>query len=157
MRIDVTHFQKPEHPDGKLLLAYYEHQLANGTLPRRRDMPAREILSILPNMFILEPANAPATDWRFRLMGQHLVTRFGADATGLCISQAYASDQVEHNAAVYRAVVNGERLSITRGIFEGIDREFLEMEIVHVPMLGSDDKTRWILGGLFFEGEHLSV
>ncbi len=156
MRIEVDQLDKPTHPDGLVLLDYFESHRARGVVPRRADLPAREIVRILPNVFILEPIDPEGLDWRLRLLGQGLVDRFGADPTGLAISQIYATDQVEYNAGVYRAVVAGERLSVTRGTFQDIDREFLTFEIVHTPIIGSDEKTRWVLGGIFFEGHVLS-
>ncbi|MEO0962918.1 MAG: PAS domain-containing protein, partial [Pseudomonadota bacterium] len=136
---------------GQTLLNYYTSHQARGQLPRRSDMPCRELLGIMPDLFMLEPVDAAGDDWRFRLVGQRLVEQVGVDATGLCISQAYEGADAERNAGDYRDVAMNGNTRITCGTFHGIDREFLQMEIVHVPMIGANGETPWVLGGLFIQ------
>lgn len=138
---------------GRALVAYYQEHRSRNALPRRKKMPSRPLLGIMSNLFMLEPADEAGTDWRFRLVGQEVVERIGADATGLCISQAYEPDVARRNANDYCDIAMNHMVRITRGTFAGINREFLGMEIVHVPMIGSDDITPWVLGGLFVSND----
>ena len=149
LRTQLTICETATSSGGRSLIEYYESHRARGVYPRRSEMPSRELMGIMPDIFLLEPVDAEGTDWRFRLVGQGLVSRLGVDPTGMCISTAYAADDATRNAGDYQDIAVKGTTRITRGSFIGIDREFLEMEIVHVPMLGADDTTRWVLGGLF--------
>ncbi|MGD1932965.1 MAG: PAS domain-containing protein [Candidatus Phaeomarinobacter sp.] len=157
IHIDVKVRPGVTDPDSRNLFAYCDTCLAAGSPPRRSELPAREIVALLPNIFMLEPVDARGADWRFRLMGQGIVSRFGGDATDLTISQLYDPAQVEHNARIYREVSIGDTPNVTHGTFQGIDKEYLEFEIVHLPLIGTDGDTRWILGGIFFDGTHLTT
>jgi hypothetical protein len=151
IRTQLTICDTATSDGGRTLLNYYQSHQARGVLPKRTDMPCRELLGIMPDLFMLEPVDAAGHDWRFRLVGQGLVEHVGVDATGLCISQAYEAEDAKRNAGDYRDIAMNGNTRITRGTFHGIDREFLQMEIVHVPMVGSDGVTPWVLGGLFVQ------
>ncbi len=149
MRTQLEICDTAQSDGGRALVAYYEEHRSRNTLPLRRQMPSRTLLGIMSNLFMLEPVDGDGTDWRFRLVGQEVVERIGVDATGLCISQAYEPDVALRNANDYRDIAMNHMVRITRGTFAGINREYLDMEIVHVPMVGSDGMTPWVLGGLF--------
>ncbi|CDO58819.1 hypothetical protein BN1012_Phect605 [Candidatus Phaeomarinobacter ectocarpi] len=151
IRTQLTICDTATSEGGQTLLSYYKSHQARGVFPQRTNMPCRELLGIMPDLFMLEPVDADGNDWRFRLVGQGLVEHVGVDATGLCISQAYEAADAERNAGDYRDVAINGNTRITRGTFLGIDREFLQMEIVHVPMIGADGETPWVLGGLFIQ------
>ncbi len=157
MRTQLTICDTVATAGGQTLLNYYKSHQARGVLPQRTDMPCRELLGIMPDLFMLEPVDAAGQDWRFRLVGQGIVEHVGVDATGLCVSQAYEPTDAERNAGDYREIAMNGNTRITRGTFHGIDREFLQMEIVHVPMIGSDGVTPWVLGGLFIQPAPCSV
>lgn len=149
MRTQLEICDTVQSDGGRALVAYYEEHRSRNALPHRKQMPSRPLLGIMSHLFMLEPVDGDGTDWRFRLVGQEVVERIGVDATGLCISQAYEPDVARRNANDYRDIAMNKMVRITRGTFTGIDREYLDMEIVHVPMIGADDTTPWVLGGLF--------
>jgi len=149
MRTQLEICDTAQSDGGRALVAYYEEHRSRNALPRRKQMPSRSLLGIMSHLFMLEPVDEDGTDWRFRLVGQEVVERIGVDATGLCISQAYEPDVARRNASDYRDIAMNHMVRITRGTLDGINREYLDMEIVHVPMIGSDETTPWVLGGLF--------
>lgn len=151
LRTHLTICDAAKSDGGRTLLGFYDTHRAKGTLPRRADMPSRALSGILPSLFMLEPTDYQGTDWRFRLAGQEIVTRVGIDPTGLCISQAYELEDAERNAADYRDIAINGNPRVTRGHLAGINREYLDMEIAHVPMIGANGTTPWVLGGVFLD------
>jgi hypothetical protein len=149
--IKVCPIAAPRLDAGKFMVQFFHDLEARGELPHRAGMPYRGLLPVLSNIFILEPLDATMSDWRFRLVGQGIATRLGADPTGLCISDIYEPAQVANNAASYAGVTASLAPHITTGTFYGIKREYLNFEIVHLPMVGKDNETILILGGLFFD------
>jgi len=150
MSVEITPLKAPTHPGALKLVSYVEEKRANNDWPRRRNLPDKALASIMPNIFMLAPADPDGADWRFRLVGQEIVDRLGFDPTGSLISTLFAPEEALRHAKEYRDVIAGTRDSISRCVFRGIDRDFLTMEIIHVPMLGADGETFWILGGMFF-------
>jgi hypothetical protein len=150
MRADVVHHQSASHPDGVFLLSYYEKKKEEHGMPRRRDLPCRELAPIMPNLFIMAPVTPQADDWAIRLAGQDIVGRLGLEPKGRAISEFLTAEQTVHHAQVYRDVAAGRRLSITTGRIKGLHRDHVSMEFVHVPLLGPDEQSLWILGGVFF-------
>lgn len=153
VRVAVEHLDAPQHPDACRFHRYYLDLAAQGRLPARADFPVRALAPLMPGLFIIAPAgpaHAPDSDWRFRLIGTAITERLGLDATGMAISQLLSPDQLAHHAGVYTDVAHGRRLSITRGCFEGLDREYVQVEIVHVPMAAPDGVSRWVLGLMAF-------
>lgn len=148
--IKVTPATEAHHPLARMMLAFFSGKQRTNALPSRTDLPHRDLLPVLPFIFMLEPTGGDMTDWRFRLVGHGITARLGGDPTGLCISEIYKPAQVAPNAASYADVATSRAPHITTGSFHGIDREFLTFEIVHLPMLGNDERTIWVLGGLFF-------
>lgn len=150
LRANVEHHDAATHPDGIFLLNYHFRMMAEQGGIRRTDLPCRELSPIMANLFMMAPVTPEAKDWEIRLLGQEIITRLGVEASGRRISEVLTQDQAEHHANVYRDVAAGHRLSITRGSLEGMGREFVSVEFVHVPLLGPDGQSKWMMGGVFF-------
>lgn len=149
VEMDVERFDDPEHPSGcKLLNFWYAHK-GRGKMLKRSDLPAREILDLMPNLFILEPVSPAGEDWRFRLFGQGLAEILGGDPTGLQISQIYSPHQVEHNAALYRDRSQSCLPFVSRGRILGIERDYMPFEVTNVPIESEAGGPRMFLGGMF--------
>lgn len=150
MEIDVETVDLPQHEMSRALVGFWAENKSGECLPSRRLFPSRPILRLMPHIFILEPADGGRTDWLFRLAGTAFPERFGADPTGLKISQLYQPAQVAHNAAQYRERCDTRTSLVTRGRFLGIEKDFFRFEIVHVPIQTTDGAGLLVLGGLFF-------
>ncbi|WP_422004034.1 PAS domain-containing protein [Pyruvatibacter mobilis] len=150
MRAAVEHHEAATHPDGRFLVDYHNRMLAEQGGIRRTDLPCRALSPIMPNLFMMAPVTPAAEDWEIRIVGQEIITRLGIDATGHRISEFLTPDQTAHHATIYRDVAAGRRLSITTGRIEGLDRDYVTVEFVHVPLLGPDGQSKWMMGGVFF-------
>lgn len=134
------------HPESLALIAFWEKHHINGRVLRRADLPCREAAPLLPNVFVLQPTDETATDWRLRLVGTKLTRWLDFDPTGLTISGFYHPDHVAENAEVYRMVTRDRRPHVTQGRLGGVNRDFLKLEIVHLPMEGASVDEMLLLG-----------
>lgn len=134
------------HPESLALIAFWEKHRTDSRLLRRADLPCREAAPLLPSVFVLEPTDETGTDWRLRLVGTKLTRWLDFDPTGLTISGFYHPDHVAHNADVYRMVTRDRRPHVTQGRLGGVNRDFLKLEIVHLPMEGASQDEMLLLG-----------
>src|SRR3546814_8726800 len=67
----------PDSADGRLqrFLDYWRSKCQADRLPHRRDIDPTEIIPLLAAIFLMD---VEAGDFRFRLVGQDIVTRYGA-------------------------------------------------------------------------------
>ncbi len=134
------------HPQSLNLIAFWEKHSGNGRLLGRTHLPCRETTALLPNLFVLERIDEGGEDWRLRVVGTNLTCWLDFDPTGLSISALYHPNYVAHNAGVYRQVTQEHRPHITHGRIHGVDRDFLRLEFVHLPMEGSRPDDILLLG-----------
>ncbi|ABS64199.1 protein of unknown function DUF1457 [Parvibaculum lavamentivorans DS-1] len=143
---NVAPIPAASHPLSLALIDFWERHRKDGRLLSRAELPCREAAPLLPNVFVLEPTDASARDWRLRLVGTTLTRWLDFDPTGMTISEFYHPDHVDHNAGVYRKVTTQQEPHITRGRLCGVKRDFLELEIVHLPMEGASKDEILLLG-----------
>jgi hypothetical protein len=146
--IDVKPQPEAQHPLGRQLVAYWTAARDAGRPLARADLPSRAILKLMPHLFLLEPNN-DGSDWRFRIFGTAIVSRFGGDATNRFISQVYDPAQARDQASIYKGVTARGEPHVTQGRIAGIDRQFLKIEFCHVPVVPPQPGLSWILGGAF--------
>lgn len=143
---NVVPVPAPLHPQSLDLIAFWEKHRVDGRLLSRAQLPCRETVSLLPSIFVLERMDEDGEDWRLRIVGTHLTRWLGFDPTGLTISALYHPSCVGHNAQVYRDVTAERRLHVTHGRLNGVNRDFLRLEIVHLPMEGAGPDDLLLLG-----------
>lgn len=142
----VVAVTEPLHPQSRELIAFWEKHRVDGRLLSRAELPCRDTVSLLPSIFVLERKDEAGEDWRLRVVGTHLTRWLDFDPTGLTISAFYHPKCVAHNAGVYREVTTKRRPHITHGRLHGVNRDFLKLEIVHLPMEGSGPDDMLLLG-----------
>ncbi|MBX3496497.1 MAG: PAS domain-containing protein [Parvibaculum sp.] len=145
---DVVQIPAPEHPLSLALLDFWSRHKQGDRLLRRADLPCREMSALLPSIFVLEPLDPEGADWRLRLIGTQLTGWLGFDPTGKAISEIYRPECVADNAEVYREVTRDRIVHATQGRLCGINRDFLKLEILHLPMEGTTPQDMLLLGSI---------
>lgn len=143
---NVVPIDAPQHAQSIKLFEFWKSRCVDGRLLRRTDLPCREAASFLPSLFVLEPLNPDGEDWRLRVVGTTLTRWLDFDPTGMTIGELYHPDHVAHDAEIYRTVTRERRPHITQGRLCGVNRDFLELEIVHLPMEGASQQEILLLG-----------
>jgi hypothetical protein len=149
-RADMTDVAEAQHPSSKLLLDYWSRARAEGRLLTRDEIPGRAILHLMGNIALASPADAAGADWLIRLVGEVVTERFGGTPAGSLISEAHDPVCAESSIRRFQETARTGEPRILRGRFIGIERDFYDVENVHLPILGPDKRTIWILGGIFF-------
>jgi len=72
---------RPKTPQLRSLLDYWNRKRGRRLFIRRSELEPREIVSLLPLIFMLDVQNDPRR-YRIRLMGTEVVQRFGGEYTG---------------------------------------------------------------------------
>ncbi|MEX1155054.1 PAS domain-containing protein [Parvibaculum sp.] len=145
---DVTPIAAPQHPQSLALLDFWTRHRQGNRLLSRAALPCREMSTLLPSVFVLEPLGPDGADWRLRLIGTQLTGWLGFDPTGKAISELYQPDCVADNAEVYRQVTSERIVHATQGRLCGINRDFLALEILHLPMEGATPQDLLLLGSI---------
>ena len=140
----------PTHPHSIRLIAYWQECEARGGMRMGRDVPARDIAALLPDLTVAEPVGDWA-DARIRLAGSAMAEYFGRDVGGILMSEAIAGEARERET-----LLAGARTAIARnrpGIIEQIlvdnGQEVLRQEVTTLPMFAADSNARWILISTF--------
>lgn len=136
-----------EHPKAGALLAYCEGKRAGGDLLPRNSVEPRDILPLLPYLFIAEPLDG---DWRYRLYGTGLQARLHLELTWKRLGEIFEPKTAGDMQRLYEDVARSGTSAAVRGWYRGAGFEDVRIEAVQIPMLARDGRTRHILGGLFF-------
>jgi hypothetical protein len=138
---------EPTDLRARVLISFCTSRLNdNGFLPRASFTP-REIMPLLPHLFIAEPT---AGTWQYRLIGTILTARLGLDFTGKTLERLYRPRTAAGARSFYEGLAREPRIATHRGRYLGIDLEHAELEFVHIPMLARDNSAVLIFGGTFF-------
>ena len=94
----------PEGADDRLhrFLDYWRGKCSDGVLPHRRDIDPTEIAPLLATIFLVDVA---ADDFRFRLVGQDIVTRYGS-LKGRGLRELMSGDELERTMREHRLCVD---------------------------------------------------
>ena len=149
-RPDVREVDEPEHESTRRLLRFWQEKSSSGQLLKRSEIPAREIRSLMANVFLAAPVDPQMSDWCFRLAGENLYARFGGAPVGQKLSESHDRERFTESLKSFQRIVRTLKPRIMRGRFLGLARDFYEVEIVHLPIIGDEKGTIWILGGIFF-------
>ena len=139
-----------EHPASLQLLAYWQECQAEGGMRMGRDVPARQIATLLRNIAVSEPVGG-WDDAHIRLAGLSFAERFGRDIAGMNVRALYEEDvqsaQLILDSGRYVATTGKPRVMHTRVMGETI--ELMRFEVISVPMLAPADDRIWLLTGSF--------
>ena len=150
--LELFEIDAPENPLAHALFELYEEKrnIARG-LPFWREFELLEMvrLGLAKYIFVLEPVDA-GTDWRYRLLGTEIVSRFRIDRTG----QKFRDFIDPANAEQLIQVSNRIASSGASGFFRLTPRnpEFshLQIETMSLPIRNNTDEETWLLGGTFY-------
>jgi hypothetical protein len=148
-RAIVSALAEPIHFGSRLLFDFWEDRAAHGGLTMGRDVPSRELRSVLRNLGVYEPVNNGA-DFRFRLAGAGFLRRYGKDITGSLLSQHYRGAEFDRRHENLLGVIQTGRPSLHEVRVPQDTRPALRMESIELPMFAPDRQFTWVLGGLFY-------
>lgn len=139
----------PEGADDKLrrFLAYWRSKCSTGRLPGRRDIDSTDIAPLLASIFLMD---VDAGDFRFRLVGQDIVTRYGVlkgrKVGELMVGAELAETIAEHRRCVQsRLPVYAENTQKSAGA-----GDWLLYQRLLTPLAGDDGAVAGLAGVMIF-------
>lgn len=129
----------------RTLLEYWLSKCRNGEFPPRSAIEPREIVGLLPSVFIVERLAGETSDYRFQLVGTRIVEVEG-ECTGKLLSDLFpdrdrrADIWKQYDDACEGAIhVRHENLGWR-------DKESIDYEIVLLPLCGRDGTVGYLIG-----------
>ncbi len=130
------------------LHAYWNGKRGDSAAPRRDEIDPTDIPRLLPHVFLIEAMGEP-TRFRYRLIGTEVVKLTGRDLTGRFVDESLGPDKLAAAVEPYLTVIRQRRPVAKSGRALWIDkREWLEVEVLLLPLAGRDDAITTILGSI---------
>lgn len=134
------------------LKAYWEAKRGSRRMPERADIDVAELKAHMPSLFLVDVLEG-GRDFRFRLLGTNLTSRFGRDSTGKTFSTTYDRADAEATAwllMVYRSVVERRLPVLSSAPLHQVGRDYLRGTAIHLPLSRDGDAVDMILGETHF-------
>ena len=138
-----------EPPLLRAVFEYWQRKRGGRRMPARRDVDPQELSAHLPHLFLMDVVG---DDFRYRLLGSAITERYGRDGTGQLVSEAYAElpEIREWYLTVLRAFVSGKRPILTSAPMRAVQKEFILVQALHLPLSDDDCGVNMILGAAHF-------
>jgi len=144
-----TEIPTPTQYGACLLLDQWRTRELRGGFVVGRDVPSRDLASILRNIALYEPIDGEA-DFRVRLAGSAYMRRFGRDITGLSLSKIYDRKSFEEKRLALVGIISSKAPVIVDVKILRNTRTVMRFEGLGLRVLSPDRRGTWVMGGLFY-------
>ncbi len=144
-----TEIPTPTQYGACLLLDQWRTREQRGGFVVGRDVPSRDLASILRNIALYEPIDGEA-DFRVRLAGSAYMRRFGRDITGLSLSKIYDRQNFEEKRLALIGIISSKAPVIVDVKILRNTRTVMRFEGLGLRVLSPDRRDTWVMGGLFY-------
>jgi hypothetical protein len=139
----------PTQYGARLLLDQWRTRELRGGFVVGRDVPSRDLASILRNIGLFEPIDG-TDDFRVRLAGTAFMRRFGRDITGLSLSKIYGPEDFRERRESLVGIIRSKKPVIVEVKVLRDTRTVMRFEGLGLRVLSPDRKDVWVMGGLFY-------
>jgi len=139
-----------DNPSFVDLAAYWQRKCAGRPLPLKSEIDPLELKSHLGSLGMIECLPG-LEDFRFRLIGSHIVQAYGRDSTGRTVRELYAESDPEYLdflLQLYRGVVSRKAIARASGSLRPVGREYRQFDLLLLPLDGGDGTVGWMLNEL---------
>ncbi len=137
----------PEHPRARDFFVYCEAKRGDAPLLHRDAIVPREILALLPDLFIAE---CVGDDWFFRLAGGNISSRAGIEFTGRHLREICEGESAAATRRLYNSVTKRRLPTCVRNSYIALSTKRVVFEAAQVPILARDGESLQVFGGMFF-------
>ena len=132
---------------------YWRGKCREGALPSRADLDPTEILpALLPHVFLVDVVDG-GRDFRYRLVGTHIVESVGFEYTGRLVSEFMRGREEEMQARDYHRLVESREPQHVICNMVAFGRDYMRFERVVCPLSSDGEAIDMIFGGLCFQLE----
>jgi hypothetical protein len=137
---------KMKHKTTQALYAYWNEVRGERLAPRRFEIEPSQIVSILPNTFILERTGSNA--YRYRLAGTAICEMFGQEYRDTNFLDHWPSDDHDTLLRLLESVTRRGGAGLAEFDASGTAKQTLSFEAVFLPLLHTRDTIDRILGSV---------
>lgn len=127
---------------------YWQSKCGDRVFPRREDIDPTEIPALLPHVYLVDVIDG-GRDFRFRLLGTHIVESVGLEFTGQLVSEFTRTHKGDRRGRDYYRLIEHREPQHASGSLVSCGREHLQYEKVICPLSSDGEKIDMIFGGLF--------
>ncbi|MBO6826814.1 MAG: PAS domain-containing protein [Sneathiella sp.] len=127
----------------KALYDYWRSKYQSGVIPSRADVEPTEIPQLLKHVGLVDVL--PGDDFRYRLVGTHMVNFFDKDFTGTLISQSKQGKYGIVLRDMYRQVREHKRALFSKSRFVYQDEKPIEMRRLVLPLSDNNNDINMLL------------
>lgn len=131
---------------------YWRGKCREGALPSRADLDPIDIPALLAHVFLIDVVDG-GRDFRYRLLGTHIVESVGFEFTGQLVSEFMRDHEEEILAPDYHKLVEGREPQHVTGNMVAFGRDYMSYETVMCPLSSDGEAVDMIFGGLCFRLE----
>ncbi len=131
------------------LYRYWRGKCREGAFPGRADIDPTEIPALLPHVFLIDIVDG-GHDFRYRLLGTHIIESVGFEFTGQLVSEFMRDPEEELRAQDYHRLVESREPRHVIGNMAVFGRDDMHYERVLCPLSSDGEAIDMIFGGLFY-------
>ena len=131
---------------------YWRGKCREGALPSRADLDPIDIPALLAHVFLIDIVDG-GRDFRYRLLGTHIVESVGFEFTGQLVSEFMRDHEEELRAQDYHKLVESREPQHVIGNMVAFGRDYMSYERVLCPLSSDGEAVDMIFGGLCFQLE----
>ncbi len=129
---------------------YWRGKCREGAFPSRADIDPTEIPALLPHVFLIDVVE-DGRDFRYRLVGTHIIESVGFEFTGQLVSEFMRDREEALRAHDYHRLVESREPRHVIGNMVAFGRDNMRCERVLCPLSSDGEAIDMIFGGLLFQ------
>lgn len=132
----------------KQIYHYWSEKAGKRAMPSRRDLdPIIDIPQLTSNIWLVDVDHDPVM-FRFRLLGEEVIRRYGADFTGKRLDEVDLGSRGEAIRSEYKQVVNSKKPVYSQHqIYIEETQTSLPYERIVMPLSDDGETVNMLLGG----------
>ncbi|HUL05736.1 MAG TPA: PAS domain-containing protein [Candidatus Acidoferrum sp.] len=142
---DLTVVHEPKLHD---LYEYWDAKRRGRAMPSRADLDPVEIPDLLANLILVDVSGSPP-QFRIRLAGTDIVTRYGAELTGKRLDDIDLGSDLAQIKEQYEETALKVVPTYCRHFIETRKRKLLRYERLLMPLSGDGSTVNMLLGGIY--------
>ena len=150
----VVTLQRPHDGDYLNLLRLWELKRGARLMPSRADFDPAELTTLLPDIFLVDVLPPPA-HYRFRLMGENVVSFHGGNFSGKTFLECFEPRSAALLIALFDSVVEGRAPIFRTGeAYWWSDKKYSAFECCYFPLSADGRDVNMVIGAMRFPMRH---
>ena len=150
----VVTLQRPHDAHYLNLLRLWESKRGTRLMPSRSDFDPIELETLLPDLFLVDVLPPPA-HYRFRLMGENVVSFHGGNFSGKTFSECFEPRAAMLLVALFDSVVEGHAPIFRTGeAYWWTEKHYHAFECCYFPLSDNSRTANAVMGAMRFPRRH---